>query len=90
MDVHVLGAAERNLTLQPRGAPSAVDVMPAGPAQETRPMHAIKTEISDPDTVMFEFAQPKTMYGGKRTAPGDTIVGLSKEAAAFLHRHFQP
>jgi hypothetical protein len=34
---------------------------------------AIKAEVGDPRAATFAFSAQKTMYGGKRIAPGDTI-----------------
>ncbi|HEX3620034.1 MAG TPA: hypothetical protein VHU16_06655 [Candidatus Udaeobacter sp.] len=42
-------------------------------------MFAIKAEITDPGTKMFEFSAQKTMYGGKRIAKGDTIFVFASE-----------
>jgi hypothetical protein len=40
---------------------------------------AIKAEISDPRAKTFEFKAQKTMYGGRRIAPGDTIFVFASE-----------
>ena len=40
---------------------------------------AIKAEVNDPSAKTFEFIAQKTMYGGKRIAPGDTIFVFASE-----------
>lgn len=42
-------------------------------------MFAIKTEIADPSAETFTFNAQKTMYGGKKIAPGDTIFIFASE-----------
>ncbi|MFK8252715.1 hypothetical protein [Ancylobacter terrae] len=42
---------------------------------------AIKVALADPDAAGHEFAAQKTMYGGKRIAPGDTIFLFASETA---------
>jgi hypothetical protein len=42
-------------------------------------MFAIKSEVSDPSAETFAFSAQKTMYGGKRTAKGDTIFIFASE-----------
>lgn len=42
-------------------------------------MYAIKTEISNPNASVFEFAHQKTMYGGKKIIAGDTIYLFASE-----------
>jgi len=42
-------------------------------------MFAIKAEITDPKAATFTFDQQKTMYGGKRIAPGDVIFLFASE-----------
>lgn len=42
-------------------------------------MYAIKSEISDAESALFEFAHHKTMYGGKKIAAGDTIYLFASE-----------
>ena len=42
-------------------------------------MFAIKTEIGDRMAATFEFGAQKTMYGGKRIAPGDIIFVFASE-----------
>jgi len=40
---------------------------------------AIKAEVGDPRAMSFTFRAQKTMYGGKRIAPGDTIFVFASE-----------
>ena len=40
---------------------------------------AIKAEILNPRTKLFEFTAQKTMYGGKNVAEGDTIFVFASE-----------
>jgi hypothetical protein len=40
---------------------------------------AIKAEVGDPRAATFAFSAQKTMYGGKRIAPGDTIFVFASE-----------
>jgi hypothetical protein len=40
---------------------------------------AIKAEVSDPGAETFAFRAPKTMYGGKHIAKGDTIFVFASE-----------
>jgi hypothetical protein len=42
-------------------------------------MFAIKVEVNDPRAEAFAFTAPKTMYGGKRIAEGDTIFIFASE-----------
>jgi hypothetical protein len=42
-------------------------------------MYAIKAEITDTKSVLFELSHQKTMYGGKRIAAGDTVFLFSSE-----------
>ena len=42
---------------------------------------AIKAEVSDARAATFTFHAQKTMYGGKRIAPGDTIFICASENA---------
>ena len=42
-------------------------------------IYVIKTEISDPSAKTFAFDEQKTMYGGKRIRPGDTIFIFASE-----------
>lgn len=42
-------------------------------------MFAIKTEVSDITLNEYEFADQKTMYGGKTIAPGDIIFLFASE-----------
>jgi hypothetical protein len=39
----------------------------------------IKAEVSDPEARTFAFRAQKTMYGGKRIAPGDTVFVFASE-----------
>lgn len=41
--------------------------------------YVIKAEVRDPRAKTFEFAAQKTMYGGKRIAPGDTVFIFASE-----------
>ena len=41
--------------------------------------YAIKVEVHDLDATQFEFADQKTMYGGKRIEAGDTIYVFASE-----------
>ena len=43
-------------------------------------IYVIKTEISDPSATTFAFDEQKTMYGGKRIRPGDTIFIFASES----------
>lgn len=40
---------------------------------------AIKAAIGDPDATLFGFPAQKTMYGGKKIAPGDTLFLFASE-----------
>ena len=40
---------------------------------------AIKAEVGDPRAMSFTFRAQKTMYGGRRIAPGDTIFVFASE-----------
>ena len=42
-------------------------------------IYAIKAEVRNPRAKTFAFNAQKTMYGGKRIAPGDTIFVLASE-----------
>jgi hypothetical protein len=42
-------------------------------------IYAIKAEIPDPGAEVFELPHQKTMYGGKKIAPGDTIYLFASE-----------
>lgn len=42
-------------------------------------MYAIKTDIKDSEAGVFDFPHQKTMYGGKKVAPGDTIYLFDSE-----------
>ncbi len=46
--------------------------------------YAIKTEVADRGAARFAFAHRKTMYGGKRIAPGDTIYVFDSENSGGL------
>jgi hypothetical protein len=41
--------------------------------------YAIKAEVRDPLAPTFAFSAHKTMYGGKRIVPGDTVYVLASE-----------
>jgi hypothetical protein len=41
--------------------------------------YAIKAEIRDPAAATFVFARQKTMYGGKKIAPGDIVFLFASE-----------
>ena len=41
--------------------------------------YAIKAEVRDPRAKTFTFAAQKTMYGGKKIAPGDTVFVFASE-----------
>jgi hypothetical protein len=41
--------------------------------------YAIKTKISDPNVDTLNFRSEKTMYGGKRIAPGDVLFVFDSE-----------
>jgi hypothetical protein len=40
---------------------------------------AIKAQVQDPGAKTFAFEAQKTMYGGKRIAPGDTVYVFASE-----------
>jgi len=40
---------------------------------------AIKAKVGDPRAISFAFRAQKTMYGGKRIVPGDTIFVFASE-----------
>ncbi len=42
-------------------------------------MYAIKTEITDPRAESFQFANQKTMYGGKEITVGEAIFVFASE-----------
>jgi hypothetical protein len=42
-------------------------------------MYAIKAAVADPRAKIFAFTAQKTMYGGKRIAPGDTVFVFASE-----------
>ncbi|HJV62217.1 MAG TPA: hypothetical protein VJ743_14810 [Albitalea sp.] len=42
-------------------------------------MFAIKTKVDDPQARVFTFDEQKTMYGGKRIAPGDEVFVFASE-----------
>lgn len=42
-------------------------------------MFAIKAEVSNPQAKKFTFKAPKTMYGGKHIAKGDTVFIFASE-----------
>jgi hypothetical protein len=44
-----------------------------------RPAFVIKTEIREPRSRVFAFRARKTMYGGRRIAPGDVIFLFASE-----------
>jgi len=48
------------------------------PGKEKR-AYAIKARIDDPEAESFVFTAQKTMYGGRRIAPGDTIYLFASE-----------
>jgi hypothetical protein len=41
--------------------------------------YVIKAEVRDPTATTFEFANQKTMYGGKSIAVGDTVFVFASE-----------
>jgi hypothetical protein len=41
--------------------------------------YAIKAAVADPEAARFAFAAHKTMYGGKRIAPGDEVFVFASE-----------
>lgn len=42
-------------------------------------MYAIKTPLPDPQARTWHFARQKTMYGGKKIAPGDVVFVFDSE-----------
>lgn len=42
-------------------------------------MYAIKAHVEDPSARSWTFARQKTMYGGKKVSPGDTIFVFASE-----------
>ncbi len=42
-------------------------------------MYAIKTQVAEPVSRLLTFDEQKTMYGGKRIAPGDTVFIFASE-----------
>ena len=50
--------------------------------------YAIKAEIRDPRARSFTFQAQKTMYGGRRIAPGDTIYLFASENNNYYYHPF--
>lgn len=42
-------------------------------------MYAMKTRVTEPESPLFAFEEQKTMYGGKRIAPGDAVFIFASE-----------
>ena len=42
-------------------------------------MYAIKTKVADPNARAWLFSDQKTMYGGKKIAPGDEVFIFASE-----------